>query len=148
MIYLADTNVLLRVANRSEPLHDTVRTAIRNLRGSGHQMHVASQNLVEFWNVMTRPTKNNGFGFSPVETDRFLRIVERVFPIIPDSPATYGEWRKLVVQFGVSGVQVHDARLVATMIANGITHILTLNAADFSRYSQLGIVAVDPSSIP
>jgi len=37
----------------------------------------------------------------------------------------YTKWRRLVVSFGVSGIQVHDARIVATMIVHGVTHILT-----------------------
>lgn len=41
--------------------------------------------------------------------------------------------------------QVHDARLVALMQAHGITHILTLNGSDFTRYP--GITPVDPASL-
>ena len=42
-------------------------------------------------------------------------------------------------------MQVHDARLVALMQVHGITHILTLNRADFARYP--GIVPIDPVSL-
>jgi len=52
-----------------------------------------------------------------------------------------------VVSFGVSGVQVHDARLVAAMTVHGVTHILTLNPTDFARYTTVGIVAVDPLTV-
>jgi hypothetical protein len=38
------------------------------------------------------------------------------------------------VRHGVQGVQGHDARLVAWMQSHGLTHVLTLNAADFARY--------------
>jgi predicted nucleic acid-binding protein len=50
-----------------------------------------------------------------------------------------------VVAHGVQGKQVHDARLAALMLAHGITHILTLNGADFARYP--GIVPIDPASL-
>lgn len=40
----------------------------------------------------------------------------------PDTPQVYLEWRQLVVKHAVSGVQVHDARLVAGMKAHGITN--------------------------
>jgi predicted nucleic acid-binding protein len=59
----------------------------------------------------------------------------------------YTEWRRLVVSFEVSGMQVHDARIVAAMIVHGVTHILTFNTADFVRYSTRGIVAVDPTTV-
>jgi hypothetical protein len=39
-----------------------------------------------------------------------------------------------VRQYDVVGRAVHDAQLVASMLVNGITHILTLNGADFQRY--------------
>ena len=51
------------------------------------------------------------------------------------------------MDYGVSGVQVHDARLVATMIVHGVTHILTFNTSDFVRYAPQGIVAVDPATV-
>lgn len=147
MIYLADTNVLLRFADRTHPVHATVRAAVRKLRTIGHSVRATPQNFVEFWNVATRPIEKNGFGLMPANTDRLLDLVERLFPLLPDSPAVYTEWRRLVVSFGVSGVQVHDARIVATMIVHGVTHVLTFNKADFVRYETSGIVAVDPTTV-
>jgi predicted nucleic acid-binding protein len=147
VIYLVDTNVLLRFAGRAHPLHPAVRAAVRKLRAGGHVLQAASQNFVEFWNVATRPTARNGFGLAPADAEWELRLVERVFPLLVDSPAVYPEWRRLVVAYGVSGIQVHDARLVAAMLAHGISHILTLNTADFRRYAPAGVVAVDPRSV-
>lgn len=64
---------------------------------------------------------------------------------LPDNEAVYREWRQLVFRYSVSGVQVHDARLAATMYVHQVAHILTLNVADFNRYSSL--IAVHPSAI-
>lgn len=75
--------------------------------------------------MATRPAAKNGFGLTPAEADRQLRILERIFSLLPDAPTGYEEWRRLVVAFSVSGVQVHDARLVAAMKVNAVTHILT-----------------------
>lgn len=147
MIYLVDTNVLLRFAHRTHALHPTVRNATRKLRADGHSLRAAPQNFVEFWNVATRPTDKNGFGLIPEKADRLLRLVERLFPLLPDSPTVYTEWRRLVVSFGVSGIQVHDARIVAAMSVHGVTHILTFNTTDFVRYNTMGIVAMDPATV-
>jgi len=87
------------------------------------------------------------WGLTPESADRWLRFVERIFRLLPDSPTIYPEWRRLVVAFGVSGVKVYDARLVAAMLVYGITHIVTLNPADFARYASIGIVAVDPRTL-
>ena len=147
MIYLVDTNVLLRFADRSHPCYPRVRAAVRTLRAEGHRLRATSQNCVEFWNVATRPADRNGLGLEPADADRLLRLVERLFPVLPDVPAVYPQWRQLVVAFGVSGVQVHDARLVAAMTVHSVSHILTFNVADFVRYATLGIVAVDPFTL-
>ncbi len=117
------------------------------LRQDGHQLQVTSQNCVEFWNVATRPLQKNGFGLTPPETEQLLQLVEHLFPLLPDSSAVYKEWRRLVVVFGISGVQVHDARLVASMKVNGISHILTLNRGDFKRYTSERITAVAPEDV-
>ncbi len=147
MIHLVDTNILLRFADRTHLVHPIVRNVVRTLRAGGHRLCATPQNCVEFWNVATRPKERNGFGLAPAQADRLLRLVERLFPLLPDSPAVYTEWRRLVVSFGVSGVQVHDARLVAAMSVHGVTHILTFNTADFARYHTRGIVAVDPTTV-
>ena len=147
MLYLVDTNILLRFADRSHSLYPLIRTAIRKLRQDRHKLQITSQNCVEFWNVATRPVEKNGFGFTPSNADRLLQSIERLFPVLPDSPKIYEEWRRLVVTFDVSGVQVHDARLVAFMKVNAISHILTLNVEDFKRYISEGIVAVAPGTI-
>lgn len=147
MLYLIDTKILLRFAIRSHPLHPTVRAAIHKLKQENHSLYVTSQNCVEFWNVATRPIDRNGFGFTPAETDKFLRLIEQIFTVLADSYMVYSTWRSLVVQFNVSGVQVHDARLIAIMLANNITHILTLNTRDFVRYASAGIIAVDPENV-
>ena len=147
MVYLVDTNILLRFAQRTHPLHSIARAAVRKLRRGRHQLLVTPQNCIEFWNVATRPIDKNGLGLTATDADRLLRLLERLFPTLPDTPALYPEWRRLVVTFGVSGVQVHDARLVAAMKTNGVTHILTFNADDFNRYAGEGIVAVDPATV-
>ncbi|MGG6266525.1 type II toxin-antitoxin system VapC family toxin [Leptolyngbya sp. AN03gr2] len=147
MLYLLDTNILLRFTDRTDPLHSLVRSAIRKLRQDGHTLRVCSQNCVEFWNVATRPAARNGFGVTPAEAARLLQLIERLFPVLSDSSDVYHEWCRLAIAFGVSGVQVHDARLVAAMKVHSISQILTLNARDFRRYSTEGIVAVAPDTV-
>jgi predicted nucleic acid-binding protein len=65
--------------------------------------------------------------------------------LLADSEAVYHEWRRLVLAHSVSGVKVHDARLVAAMSVHGVTHLLTLNPEDFKRYTH--ITTVHPGSL-
>lgn len=142
---LVDTNVLVRLAVPADPRHLSARRAVEALAGDG--LCVAGQNLMEFWNVATRPVESNGLGQATTAADKVLRRLEEAFPRLPDTPEVYDVWRDLVVRFGVSGVKVHDARLVAFMLANGMKRILTFNANDFRRYEELGISAIDPGQI-
>jgi predicted nucleic acid-binding protein len=115
--YLVDTNILLRLVQRTDPLNIVIRNAVSKLKSDGNIMLITPQNCAEFWNVATRPATKNGFGLTPKDADRQLRLIERIFPLLSDIPTVYPKWRRLVVKFGVSGVQVHDARLAATAIA-------------------------------
>jgi predicted nucleic acid-binding protein len=65
--------------------------------------------------------------------------------LLPDTPAVYAEWKRIVVEHRVSGVKVHDARLVATMKTHGVTSLLTFDVDDFSRYA--GIEATHPRTV-
>ena len=147
MIYLADTNVLLRIVRRTDVRHSIAQAAVHKLEAKGHQLQTTSQNFVEFWNASTRPTERNGFGLTPDETDVLLGELEQSFPLLPDSSEVYPIWRQLVVKYNVSGVQVHDARLVASMIVHKVAHILTFNVTNFERYASERIVAIDPVAV-
>ena len=147
MIYLVDTNVLLRFSRLENPRYQISRDAVHKLEADGHQLQTTLQNFAEFWNVSTRPTERNGFGRTPVETDELLQDLEKAFSLLPDSDDVYREWRRLVVKYNVAGVQVHDARLAASMIVHNVKHILTFNVTDFERYKSEGIVAVDPPTV-
>jgi predicted nucleic acid-binding protein len=146
MTLLIDTGILLRFLDRTDRLHADIRQAIRTVRGRGDKPVTSPQNVAEFWSVSTRPaTARGGYGLSVEETDRRVRVVERIIPVLPDAADAYRHWRQLVTDHAVKGVQVHDARLVAWMAAHGITHIVTLNGTDFTRYP--GIVPLAPADI-
>lgn len=145
-MYLADTGILLRFLLRNDPSYPAIRHAVRIIKIRREQLVTTPQNIAEFWNVCTRPTAaRGGLGLSVEATERRLRLLERHFRVLPDSPAVYKEWKALVLAHGVKGVQVHDARLVAAMKVHGVARIITLNVDDFKRYP--GIKAFVPSDV-
>jgi hypothetical protein len=87
-------------------------------------------------------------GLTVEATARRMRLLERHFPVLPDSPEMYSHWKLLVTTHNVMGVQVHDTRLVASMIAHAVTHILTSNVSDFSRYPTSTSALPTTSSSP
>jgi predicted nucleic acid-binding protein len=143
--YLVDTNILLRLAQPDSPQHKSIQNCTDLLWTRGADLFYTSQNLAEFWNVCTRPADRNGFGFSISEADDRANLIEAKLNFVSDSEATHREWRRIVVAQRVSGVQVHDARLVAAMHVHRIRNLLTLNVEDFRRYAD--IVVVSPQDL-
>jgi predicted nucleic acid-binding protein len=143
--YLLASNILIRWVQPGDPGSATVVSAIDALILSKAELFYASQNLGEFWNAVTRPVNRNGYGFSPEGADRLARIFESQIEMLPDLPDVHREWRRILVDYGDSGVQVHDARLVAAMLVHGVTRILTFDAKDFSRFDK--IEAVHPLKV-
>jgi predicted nucleic acid-binding protein len=137
---LVDTNILLRITRRSDPQHPLIDAALAKLALERTTLHYTHQNIAELWNAMTRPVSRNGFGLTASEAEREVRVIEAGMNLLPDSEAIYWEWRRIVAQHAVSGVQVYDARLAATMLVHGVSHILTLNVADFSRYREIEVI--------
>jgi predicted nucleic acid-binding protein len=144
--YLLDTNVLLRLYQPNSPEFSSIRSAVNSLHRANAALYYLSQNIVEFWNVSTRPVAQNGYGLSPAETNEVTKQIEKAFILLPDVEAIHHEWRRLVFAYGISGTKVHDARIVAGMIVHGVRHILTLDRSDFERYTE--IVIVPPQIIP
>jgi predicted nucleic acid-binding protein len=143
--WLLDTNILLRMSTRDDPHHPMISGALRALVAQDARLCFTSQILGEFWNASTRPRDRNGFGLSTAETDRIARAIERDFEFLPDSRNVHDRWRRLLVAYEVKGVQVHDARLAASMYVHGITQLLTVNVRDFQRFK--GLRAIHPEDV-
>ena len=73
MLFLADANILLRLAQPDDPDYPIVR------------------GIVEFWNVCTRPVTQNGFGLSIAETDERARILEAELRLLADDERIHSE---------------------------------------------------------
>jgi predicted nucleic acid-binding protein len=140
MPWIIDTNILLRLIEPAHVMHADALAASSALLGAGETVHTLPQNIAEFWNVCTRPLDKNGLGLSPAQTDAEVTQLEILFPVLPDAAGMYAEWRQLVVKHAVSGVQVHDARIVAAMKAHAITHLMTFNNQDFKRYQNITVM--------
>lgn len=142
--YLADTNVLLRMADLHSTQNFAAGEAVARLLSQNHEIYLVPQVISEFWVVATRPTNVNGLGWS-VETVELevLRLLKEL-PVLPETPQLFSEWHRLVVQYRVMGKQAHDARLVAIMNEHSVTHILTFNVNNFRAY---GLTVVSPDDV-
>lgn len=138
--YLLDINLLLRFCDTASSQHPIAINAIATLLKRGEQVFVTAQNLIEFWAVATRPKSANGFDWTPQQTGQEIKRLLNLFLFLEDSPAIFTHWRRLVLQYAVSDKQVHDARMVAVMLTHGISQLVTFNATDFARYSNITLI--------
>jgi predicted nucleic acid-binding protein len=143
--FLADTNILLRLVQTPSSHHAEAEKAIEKLLKQGDTLFITLQNVSEFWNVCTRPDDKNGLGFTIGQTETELSKIEQVFDLLPDTLDVYKNWRELVVNHSVQGVQVHDAKIVAAMKTHNIKNLLTFNTKDFKRYTEIN--AIEPKDI-
>jgi predicted nucleic acid-binding protein len=144
--FLADTNLLLRLADPASPQHLVATDALARLVGEGHEVYLTPQNFIEFWAVATRPVEANGFGWMSQRTAKEVSDLQARFPLLPDSPEIFARWLELVEQLPIHGKRVHDARLVAVLQAHAIDHLITFNLADFAAFSSL-VSLLDPYSL-
>jgi predicted nucleic acid-binding protein len=145
MSVFVDTNILLRSLEPLHPQHAIAVGAVSQLLVENTPVYFTLQNIAEFWNVATRPVANNGLGLSIPFTLGEVEKIEGLLTLLPDTPAVYAEWKRIVVEYGVSGVKVHDARLIATMKTHGVSRLLTFDVDDFARYT--GIEAMHPKTV-
>lgn len=136
-----DTNVLVGAIQTFDPqLRATARHSPKALFHKGEELLCFPQNLVEFWNASTRPAKANGLGFSPEQAARYVDRFEALFRLVPETPEIFPAWRKLVLDHEVSGIRVHDARIVAAMSVQGVNKLLSFDLDDFKRYTIIAVV--------
>ena len=145
MRVLGDTNILLRSAQPNHPLCYRATHAVSKLLRQNDSVFFCPQNIAEFWNVATRTAERNGLGFSDEEVLREVTRIEESLSLLPDVPAVYVVWKRIVHDYKVQGVKVYDARLVAIMNVYAVESILSFNTADFKRYDL--VTALDPASL-
>src|ERR1700689_835962 len=113
MSVFIDTNVLLRTIEVSDPAHQAAVQTIAALIKAGETLIVTPQIVAEFWNVATRPRERNGIGLTPALASAELAQIEGFFTVVGESTDVYSTWKQIVTRHRVSGVEVHDTRLVA-----------------------------------
>lgn len=148
MRVLLDTNILGRLISPSDVDHAVARLACSTLDMLGDKLCITPQNLVELRNVATRPKGVNGMGMTSAEADAVMRDCLSQFPLLPETPDIFPNWKSIVAQSQVLGKQVHDARLVAVAVSAGVDAILTFNTTHFQRLCAVsGLQLLDQRAV-
>lgn len=127
-----DTNVLIYAAVAESPFCLRARGALKRLERSSAELWISRQIILEFLAQMTRAPRPD---FSSSQLLSTLRDFEGRFCIAEDQPLFTEQLVLLLSHVPTGGKQVHDANIVATMLAYGIPRILTFNVDDFRRFA-------------
>lgn len=130
---ILDTNIILRIADRTAPEHELSYSIVKRLAIEGYELCIIPQVLIEFWVVATRPVNSNGFGWDASYTMTELEKLQSLFLLLPDNESIFIHWKNLVLS-GVYGKRAHDARIAAAAVAHNADAIATLNVQDFTSF--------------
>jgi predicted nucleic acid-binding protein len=109
--------------------------------GIDEPLVISRQVLREYLAVVTRQqTWGDALPLRVAMAD--AEIFCRRFRVLEDGPAVWDELLQLSRRIPFGGRQVHDANIVATMLAHRERRLLTFNEADFKRFVPLIEVVV------
>ena len=130
-----DTDVLARSRIPGAPDHEAARASLERAFRDPEPLRISRQVIREYLSVVTRPQT------WPVAITReqALDDVGRLtgsFEILEGGPRVTEVLVALCREVPAGGRRIHDANIVATMLARGERRLLTFNAADFWRYGD------------
>jgi predicted nucleic acid-binding protein len=131
-----DTNVLVYASQKRSAFHARALASLQEARGERRALWISRQVLREYLATVTRPQRDQA-PLPMAEAIADVQGFEQDFNVAEDGPEVFAELRRLLTGVPIAGKQVHDANIVATMLAHGITRLLTFNAADFRRFGSL-----------
>lgn len=130
-----DTNLLVYSSAVGAPFQERARAALVRFAAEG-SLFLSRQVLREYIATMTRQ-QAWGKALSLLEAMADTAVFEQRFLVLEDGPAVWEQLNRLARRHRFGGRQVHDANIVATMLAYGERRLLTFNAGDFQRFSRL-----------
>jgi predicted nucleic acid-binding protein len=136
-----DTNILIYAQSALALEHAMALAVLQNLASSGAEVWISRQRVREDLAGMTRPSSFTGMApIASLIAD--VRRFEANFHLAEDGPAITAELLQLLGTITSLGKQIHDANIVATMLAHGVPNLLTHNVNDFVRFA--GVINVLP----
>jgi predicted nucleic acid-binding protein len=136
---IIDANVLVYAMDADAPQHAASRALLDAGRDSSATLYVTSQILCEFYSIVTNARRVP----KPRSADDAIRASSGLLAflhVLPIPSRTVEGWMDLLRRRPVTGGDVFDLQIVATMQANGIRRIYTFNADDFEVFSELAVV--------
>ena len=130
-----DTNILIYANVIETPFHDHALAAIKTACQAERSLWISRQIIREYLATMTKPQ-----AFETLSKTTVLEQIDQFvlqFNVTDDTASVTQHLTRLIRDFEVGGKQIHDANIVATMLAYDIPCLLTHNTKDFQRFKNI-----------
>ncbi len=133
-----DTNILVYLANQDSPFHSSVHQTFQEIKKE-NDLWISRQVLREYAVVMTRVSSVEK-PLPSISVVNDIKKFKKIFFVADDTTKTTEILLHLVQKYSVKGKAIHDANIVATMIANNIGTLFTINFGDFKRFKEVMLI--------
>lgn len=130
-----DTNVLVQARIPGAPHRASARALLARANRESRRPCISRQVLREYLAVTTR-AQSWATALPMTAALRDVAAIREGCGVLEDGPAVTARLESLCREIPVAGKQIHDANIVATMLAHGERRLATLNARDFRRYGD------------
>jgi len=131
---IVDANILVYAMAIDAPQYAAARALLDGARDDPATLYVTSQILCEFYSVVTNPRRVTQ---TPCKR---LPGSSRSCTCCRSPPGAVEGWMDLLRLRPVTGADIFDLQLVATMLANDVSRIYTFNGSDFAAFSELAVL--------
>ncbi|MGA2115497.1 MAG: TA system VapC family ribonuclease toxin [Bryobacteraceae bacterium] len=138
---ILDANILVYAVNADAPQHAASRALLEAAGDRSITLYVTSQILCEFYSLITNP-RRVAVVSSPAQALSTISAMLALpgLYVLPTPTRAVAGWMQLLQRHPVTGGDVFDLQIVATMQANGIQRIYTFNADDFQVFPELAVL--------
>ena len=142
-----DSNIFIYAEAREEDQYQEARSLRDRALEGEFDACISPQVLSELFSSVTHQGRKGPE--QPLSPSKAAERVRRYYEseditLICPGPQTIGLMLSLLKVHPVSGARIHDLRIAATMIENGVTRIVTYDEHVFAHLP--GITVVDPSA--
>ena len=130
-----DTNVLIKARILEAPDHDIARERLSRALQECEPLRISRQLVREYLAVVTRPQSWP----AAITREEALEDAPQLlgsFEVLEDGPIVTESLLALCREVSIGGQQIHDANIVATMLAHGERRLLTFSISDFRRFED------------
>jgi len=146
-VLFLDTNILLAATDESRDHHLLAGRLLAASGSFGQRCALSGQIIREYLVVATRGVEANGLGLDAADALANAELLAARLEFCEETESVSTRLRSLVRAHNWTGKKIHDANVVATMNAHGITRLVTDNPADFQAYRDITVITLSEGQL-